>query len=196
HFERFSAGQWPDLAGPALRDLGPSRVAERYASILDEGAASGFLTRRMYFDVRTSLPDQMLTKVDRATMAHGLEARVPFLDHRLVEFAMRLPQAAKFRPWRLKHLPKLAFADRLPRALLHRRKHGFQLPLDDWLRGSLRGFVRDALTPAALARHGVFDGGGVRALLDAHDARRRNHGRQIFGILVFQLWWERWLAGA
>jgi len=196
HFQAFSAEQWRAVAGPVLREARPEDTTADQLSVLGQAGGADFLGRRMYFDVRTSLPDQMLTKVDRATMAHGLEARVPFLDHRLVEFAMRLPQAAKFRPWRLKHLPKLAFADRLPRALLHRRKHGFQLPLDDWLRGSLRGFVRDALTPAALARHGVFDGGGVRALLDAHDARRRNHGRQIFGILVFQLWWERWLAGA
>jgi asparagine synthase (glutamine-hydrolysing) len=194
HFQAFTPAGWREVAGEALRSLSPDQTTAEQRAIFSEAGAADFLGRRMYFDVRTSLPDQMLTKVDRATMAHGLEARVPFLDHRLVEFALRLPQEAKFRPWRLKHLPKVAFAGRLPRSLLHRRKHGFELPLDEWLRGPLRAFVRDTLTPAALAGHGVFDGRGVSALIDAHEARRRNCSREIFGILVFQLWWDRWLG--
>src|SRR5262249_59986113 len=75
-----------------------------------------------------------------------------------------------------------------------RRKHGFALPLDEWLRGRLRAFARDTLGGAALTAHGVFDGRGVSALLDAHEAGLGNHSREIFAVLVFQLWWDRWMA--
>jgi asparagine synthase (glutamine-hydrolysing) len=196
HFERFSAGQWPDLAGPALRDLGPSRVAERYASILDEGAASGFLTRRMYLDLRTWLPDQMLTKVDRATMAHGLEARVPFLDHRVVEFAMGLSDEAKFTVLTLKRFLKAAFGGLLPPSILHRRKHGFQVPIDEWLRGPLRDLTRSVLDPAVLRRHGLVEPAFVTRMIDEHEAGTRNWSTEIFGLLVFQLWHDRWMTKA
>jgi asparagine synthase (glutamine-hydrolysing) len=194
HFERFSEQQWTELAGPALRGLGPSRIAATFAAILDEGAAADFLTRRMYLDVRTWLPDQMLTKVDRATMAHGLEARVPFLDHRVVEFAMGLSDEAKFTMRSLKRFLKSAFDGLLPPKVLHRRKHGFQVPVDEWLRGPLRGLARSVLDSAALRKHGVVDPAFVARIVDEHEAGTRNWSTEIFGLLVFQLWYDRWMS--
>jgi asparagine synthase (glutamine-hydrolysing) len=190
---------WRQILGPTLRErtspgTAPPPAIARFAAILDEAAGSEFLTARMYLDLRTWLPDQMLTKVDRATMAHGLEARVPFLDHRLVEFAMGLPDRAKFRRHTLKWFPKRAFAGRLPAAILHRRKHGFEVPLSAWLRGPLREMVRSALSAAALQRHGMFEPSFVARMLDEHEASRRNWSREIFGLLVFQLWYERWMS--
>ena len=195
HFERFSPADLAALAGPALREVGPSTVAARFASIVDEAAAADFLTRRMHLDLRTWLPDQMLTKVDRATMAHGLEARVPFLDHRVVEFAMGLSDEAKFTVLSLKRFLKGAFAELLPPEVLHRRKHGFEVPLDEWLRGPLRGLARAALEGAALRRHGLVDPAFVTRMLDEHERAVRNWSSEIFALLVFQLWYDRWMTG-
>jgi asparagine synthase (glutamine-hydrolysing) len=160
------------------------------------GSRADFLNRRMYLDIRTWLPDQMLTKVDRATMAHGLEARLPFLDHRLVEFAMGLPGEAKFTIGRLKRFLKEAFRELLPASIRHRRKHGFEVPLDEWLRGPLRDLARDALAPPRLAAHGLFEPMEVGRLLDEHEARSRNWSREIYGLLVFQMWHDRWMRPA
>jgi asparagine synthase (glutamine-hydrolysing) len=196
HFATFSEKNWARLAGPALQAAGPPRAAAHFAALLGEASGADFLARRMYLDVRTWLPDQMLTKVDRATMAHGLEARVPFLDHRVVEFAMGLPDEARFHLRSLKRFLKLAFADLLPAAILHRAKHGFQVPVDEWLRGPLRGLVHDALAEPALARHGLFAPPFVARMVREHEEGARNWSREIFGLLVFQLWYDRWIASA
>src|SRR5580765_455408 len=113
--------------------------------MLAEAESADFVTKRMHLDVRTWLPDQMLTKVDRATMAHGLEARLPFLDHRVVEFAMGLPDRAKFSLRTPKRFLRRAFADLLPARILRRRKHGFEVPIGEWLRGPLRGVAHSVL---------------------------------------------------
>jgi asparagine synthase (glutamine-hydrolysing) len=195
HFERFSATDLTALAGPALRGLPVSGVSARFAAILEEPGSADFLTRRMALDVRTWLPDQMLTKVDRATMAHGLEARVPFLDHRVVEFAMGLSDQAKFTILSLKRFLKRAFAGLLPPEILHRRKHGFEVPVDEWLRGPLRGMARDVLAGPALRRHGLVDPAFVARMLDEHERAVRNWSGEIFAVLVFQLWYDRWMTG-
>jgi asparagine synthase (glutamine-hydrolysing) len=192
HFDAFPAEAWAQLPGERLRALGPHDAAARYRAVLAEGRPAQFLNQRMYFDIRTWLPDQMLTKVDRASMAHGLEARVPFLDHRLVELAMSIPDEQKFTIRVLKRFLKTAFADRLPPEILHRRKHGFQVPVDEWLRGPLRDVARTALSPAALAVHGFFAAPVVTRMLDEHEARRRNWSKEIFTLLVFQMWHRRW----
>ncbi len=192
HFHAFTPDAWAALLGEPLRALPPSRVTERYRGILRSASGAQFLNQRMAFDIQTWLPDQMLTKVDRATMAHGLEARVPFLDHRLVELAMRLPDEHKFTIRTLKRFLKTAFASRLPAGILHRRKHGFQVPVDEWLRGPLRDLAREALSPAALRVHGFFEPGPIGRMLDEHEARTRNWSKEIFTLLVFQMWHRTW----
>lgn len=193
HFHTFEPALWDRLIGQPLRDLDVERADGRYRRLLAEAGDAGFLTQRMHLDLRTWLPDQMLTKVDRATMAHGLEARVPFLDHRVVEFAMRLPDQSKFTLRVLKRFLKEAFAGLLPASILHRRKHGFQVPLDEWLRGPLRDLARDVLSENALRAHGLFRPETVRSLLDGHESRQRNWSREIFGLMVFQMWYDFWL---
>jgi asparagine synthase (glutamine-hydrolysing) len=198
HFQCLGDAEWQQLLGPALRDLAttPPPAVARMAGIVDEAVGSEFLTSRMYLDLRTWLPDQMLTKVDRATMAAGLEARVPFLDHRVVEFAMGLSDRAKFRLRTLKWFLKGAYARRLPASILDRPKHGFEVPLDEWLRGPLKDLARSALSTPALRQHGLFEAAFVGRMLDEHETSRRNWSREIFGLLVFQLWYERWVSGA
>jgi asparagine synthase (glutamine-hydrolysing) len=138
----------------------------------------------------------MLTKVDRATMAHSLEARVPFLDHRLVELALSLPDESKATIFTLKRFLRLAFRDLLPPSLLRRPKHGFRVPLDEWLRGPLRERAWDLLSAGALKAHGLFDAKAVGELLREHESGARNRCGEIFTLLVFQAWYEAWMVPA
>ena len=168
--------------------------AQRYLGVMQRAPAGDFLNRRLALDRETWLPDQMLTKVDRATMARGLEARVPFLDHRLAEFAARLPQRTLLGLFTLKRFLKLAFRELLPAEIRHRRKHGFEVPVDEWLRGPLRDFMRSALEPARIARHGLYDAAFAAELQREHAERRRNRSKELFLLLVFELWYEKWMA--
>jgi len=194
HFASWSDEELGRLLGPPLRGLPASDFDERGVATMQEAKGADFLNRRMAMDVATWLPDQMLTKVDRATMGKSLEARVPFLDHRLVEFAGRLPQESKFALFTLKRFLKLAFRDLLPPEILHRRKHGFEVPTDEWLRGPLRELLFDALSPLRLARHGFVDPGFVAEIVREHVERRRNRSRELYLLLVFELWYDRNIA--
>ena len=195
-FRRFPPALWERVRGERLRDAGPSQADAEARRILAEAAPCDFITRRSHLDTRTWLPDQMLTKVDRASMAHSLEARVPFLDHRVVELALSLPDEAKLTLLTLKRFLRLAFRELLPPSLLRRPKHGFQVPLAAWLRGPLRERAREALAPPALAVHGLFDPAGVAALLSEHESGARDRSSEVFTLLVFQAWHQRWMGGS
>lgn len=150
------------------------------------------LNRMLYVDLRHYLPNDMLVKVDRMTMAHGLEARVPFLDHRVVEFCAQAPESLKLRGLlQGKHLLKAAMRGRLPRPVLTRRKAGFNMPNAHWLRTSLRDFAGDLLSPASLKPIGWFDENYVQRLFDDHQRGRADHSHQIWGLLVLVLWWRQ-----
>jgi asparagine synthase (glutamine-hydrolysing) len=192
HFLLWGAEDWQAVQGDALRELRSPGVAERYLSVMAAPRHADFLNRRLVFDQRTWLPDQMLTKVDRASMARGLEVRVPFLDHRIVEFAARLSQRDRFRFLQLKRFLKAAFRALLPAELLARPKHGFEVPIGEWLRGPLRGFLRDHLAPERLRAHGLMAPAFVERMLREHETRTRNRSRELFAVLVFQLWYDRW----
>jgi asparagine synthase (glutamine-hydrolysing) len=112
---------------------------------------------------------------------------------RLVEFAATLTRADRFRFLQLKRFLKVAFRELLPRSLLTRPKHGFEVPIDEWLRGPLREFLRDQLAPPRLRVHGLVDPAFVEQLVVEHEQRRRNRSRELFGLLVFQLWYDRWV---
>jgi asparagine synthase (glutamine-hydrolysing) len=149
----------------------------------------------LQLDLATYMTDDVLAKVDRMSMAHGLEVRVPLLDHRIVEFAARLPFDYKLRGGVSKALLKHAMRDLLPRETLARGKQGFGVPLERWFGGRFEGFVRDTLSPAALARRGAFDPAGVtalvaRATVPSPDPRA---GRQLWAVLVFELWAQAFL---
>jgi len=192
HFLIWSEPDWGRLQGDALRDLDAPDLVGRYRALMAEPRHAGFLNRRLVFDQRSYLPDQMLTKVDRASMAHGLEVRVPFLDHRLVELAAGLTHADRFRMLQLKRFLKAAFREVLPAELLARPEHGFEVPIDEWLRGPLREPLREQLAPQRLREHGLVDAGFVAQLIHEHEQRRRNRSRELFALLVFQLWYDRW----
>jgi len=154
------------------------------------------LNRFMYVDTKVSLVDDMLTKVDRMSMANSLEVRVPLLDHRVVEWMSQVPSDLKVHGLTLKYLFRQVARDLLPRAVVHRRKAGFHVPIPQWIKHELRPLVEEQLGEAAVARQGVFDPAYVRYLLDAHQAGRENYSRNIWGLLIFSLWHDRYIARA
>jgi asparagine synthase (glutamine-hydrolysing) len=155
-----------------------------------------FLERMGYLDTVTSLPDQMLTKVDRASMAASLEARVPLLDHRVVEFAWKLPPPMKFQsPRDNKVLLRTILYRHVPRELVDRRKRGFGLPIRAWLRGALRDWAEESLAERRLAENGLFDPTAIRAIWSEHLSGQANWERLLWRVLIFQAWQEHQTAG-
>jgi asparagine synthase (glutamine-hydrolysing) len=156
-----------------------------------------FLERMGYLDAITSLPDQMLTKVDRASMAASLEARVPLLDHRIVEFVWQLPPSMKFQGSRdSKLLLRTVLYRHVPRALVDRPKRGFGVPIRAWLRGVLRDWAEESLAERRLAENGLFDPTAIRAIWSEHLSGQANWERLLWRVLMFQAWQEHQAAGA
>ena len=128
------------------------------------------------------------------SMAHGLETRGPFLDHKLVEFGHRLPPEVKMRGLTRKYLLKQLLRGRVPPRVLTQKKMGFVLPLARWLCGDLRELLCDTLSAGRLRRGGYFDPAAVEHLISRHLARREDHGKALWSLLVFQLWLDRYVA--
>ena len=145
-------------------------------------------------DLTTYLPCDLMTKVDIASMAHGLECRSPFLDYRLVELAARMPQRLKFRFGRGKRILREAFADLLPQAIQRRSKMGFGVPLDHWFRKELKDYVKDVLLAPETVGRGYFRPEAVARLIDDHQQGRFNHGIRLWALLILELWHRQWVA--
>jgi len=125
-------------------------------------------------------------------MAHSLEVRPPFLDHRIVEFAARLPERLKIRGLKQKFLLRELMRGKLPEAVLNRKKTGFDIPTHDWFRGALRPLLMDTVNPSAVAATGIFDASAVQGLIRDHMERRVNVGYHLWGLLTLFLWMRRW----
>jgi asparagine synthase (glutamine-hydrolysing) len=150
--------------------------------------------RLMFFDTVLYLPDDILVKLDRASMAVSLESRVPLLDHRVVEFAARLPLSLKIRRGETKWLLRQVLGKFVPPALTDRAKMGFSIPLGDWLRGPLRDWAAALLDENRLRRDGFFQPAPILRLWQAHLAGRMGGEHQLWDVLMFQAWWDYWHA--
>jgi asparagine synthase (glutamine-hydrolysing) len=153
------------------------------------------LDRMTLADSLSYLTEDILQKVDRAAMAVGLETRVPFLDKDVVEFAARIPPGMKVRAGRGKWLVRQVLYKHVPAALIDRPKTGFSIPLDDWLRGSLKSWTSDLLSTDRLRRQGLFNAKRVEERLGEHMSGRRNHGYWLWNVLMAQAWHDEWCPG-
>ena len=144
----------------------------------------------MVLDGVSYLPDDILAKVDRASMAASLESRVPFLDHHVVEFAWQLPQSIKLRDGVAKWPLRQLLYRHVPRALIDRPKMGFGVPINEWLRGPLSAWAETLLDAARLEREGYWNVALVRQIWEEHRTGRRNWSAKLWSVLMFQAWFE------
>jgi asparagine synthase (glutamine-hydrolysing) len=190
----WSAGELDAL----LVDDGMLELAGDFAAtraLLADSGSRHPLDQQQYADIKDYLPDDILFKVDRMSMAVSLEARGPFLDYTLVEFAARLPPGLRWRGLDSKRLLRLAMRKNLPPDILRRRKLGFNIPYKHWLRGDLRDLMLDALAPARLGQQAIFRPAAVERLVREHLDGTRDHAHKLWQLLMFQLWAERFLVG-
>ncbi len=153
------------------------------------------LAQQQYVDIKTYLVDNILTKVDRMSMAASIEARVPLLDHRIVEFALSLPAHYKLHRGRTKQILQRAMRGKLPGEVLSRPKQGFSIPLKHWLRGPLQPLMTDLLSNDCVRRRGYFEPQTVSRWISEHLQGRANHSHRLWALMVFELWHRHMLDG-
>ena len=156
------------------------------------GTHPSLLRYALDFDQRYYLPDDILYKVDRISMAHSLEARPPFLDTRIVDFANGLPDHFKLRGSQTKYLLRRLMRDKLPKTTLRRPKVGFDIPVHDWFRGILKPLLLDTVCQKAVAESNLFDWQVIERLLREHMERRANWGYHLWGLMILLMWMKRW----
>ena len=178
-----------------LNELGADSEALT-EGLMADGTALALVDRMMHADIELYLPGALLPKVDRATMAHGLEGRAPLLDQRVMEFAARLPAAMKFPDGRQKHILKRVASRFFPMEFLDRPKMGFGVPVGEWFRGPLAGFTRDFLLGDTARRRGWLDMACVGALVDEHIARRADHSHRLWTLMMLEAWARTFLDRA
>ena len=184
------------LAGEKLLyEMEHSKVEESLERIFEGAEPYGFdnLNLMLYMDLKTWLPDDLLCKVDRMSMAASLEARVPYLDHRLVEFAFNLPSSMKLRGSTGKYVLKKAAEKYLPGEIINRRKMGFGVPLASWFRKELRPLLVDTLHSEKFQKRGYFNIPKTEALLQEHLSGKKDHHLLLYGLLLVELWHRRFI---
>jgi asparagine synthase (glutamine-hydrolysing) len=184
----FSADQQDQLVLHRNR----ASIKNLFDNDLPAADENGSLNRYLAFDQRYYLPDDILQKVDRMSMAHSLEVRPPFLDHRIVEFAARLPERMKIDGRQHKVVLKRLMQDKLPPSVLRRSKTGLDIPTHDWLRGTLRPLLLDTLSAGAIDQTNLFHRDRIEFLIKQHMDRRANLGYHLWGLLVLFLWIKYW----
>lgn len=161
-----------------------------------ETAACGIndgLNKQLYVDLKTYLPDNILVKVDRMSMANSLEARVPYLDYRFVELASSIPGNLKLKGIQTKWILKKAMADLLPNEILTRGKEGFSIPIKNWLQNELRPMMMDILSPGKIKKEGLFNETYIERMKKEHLAGTQNHSHRLWALMVFEIWMDKYI---
>jgi len=180
--------------GEAMREQSEGSTLDLLEPYFAE--AGNLVAGANWADFHTYLPDDLLVKVDVASMAHGLEARSPLLDHELLEWAARIPVDVRMRGGALKGLFKAAMAPYLPAAILRRRKMGFGIPIDQWFRSDLKELAYDVLLSRSARERGLLRPDYVQGLLDQHVAGAQNHHTRLWALLMLELWFRMWIDGS
>ncbi|HEX3248835.1 MAG TPA: asparagine synthase (glutamine-hydrolyzing) [Pyrinomonadaceae bacterium] len=167
--------------------------ARLFQQLIAELPSEDPLERLLYLDSKTYLPGDILTKVDRMSMAVSLEARAPLLDHKLIEFVASIPASLKLAGWETKYLLKKAVQDLVPAEILHRPKQGFGVPIQEWINQQLRSRLRETLTESRTRQRGYLDARYVDVLLDEHERGRRDHSMQLWSLFMLELWQRQFL---
>lgn len=168
-------------------------AAALFTECLQNCDASDSLNRMLYADSKMWLPDYLLLRGDKLTMANSLEARVPLLDHKLVEFAARLPPNLKLRMRTRKYLLKKCASRLLPSNIVHRKKAGFPIPIDRWLNESANTLMRDTLSEDAVAARGLFNPAVVSRLIDQHERGFADNATELWGLVSFEMWMRQFI---
>ncbi len=184
------------FAEPGGQPRATDPIAPLLQNLLQGAKFEDTVAQLLYIDFRTYLEDDLLVKIDRASMACSLELRTPFLDHRLIQFAAALPASLKVRGFRLKHILKDAVAPWLPPAIVKRQKRGFSVPVARLLRRELRPLVDELLEGSRLRRQGLFNAAYVERLVKEHTSGDRDHRKPLWAMLCFQLWHRHWIETA
>jgi asparagine synthase (glutamine-hydrolysing) len=191
----FSASEKASLYTPELAArFAEDATAHAFATRLGASQAADTVSRLQNLDVETYLPDDILAKVDVASMTHSLEARAPLVDHHVVELGAALPGRLKLRAGRGKYILKKAFADLVPAEIVRRRKKGFALPTGPWLAGRLHGFARELLLSTSARQRGLFRPEAVEDLLDRHRGGE-DHGERLWNLIVLETWQRELVDG-
>jgi asparagine synthase (glutamine-hydrolysing) len=198
-FDNFAAIRLADQQSLLSRDMRALATSTRaYGASLRHfdarGATSSLLDRLLYADLKTYLVE-LLMKQDQMSMAASIESRVPFLDHKLVEFAATLPDEWKLRGWTTKRILREAMKGILPRSILNRPKMGFPVPFGQWTRGGWNAVARDVLLDRRSRERGLIDPPAVERLLRDHAAARTNGGDRIWSLLNLELWHRTFIDG-
>jgi asparagine synthase (glutamine-hydrolysing) len=156
----------------------------------EEAEGEDLLDKLLYVDIHSYLPEDLLVKMDIATMANSLEARLPFLDYKFMELAARIPSHLKLKGSMTKFILKKTFSDLLPPAILKRKKMGFGVPVSRWFRNELKGYVHEILLDSKALNRGYFRERGIRNLLDEHIALRYDHSAKIWALLILEIWFR------
>jgi asparagine synthase (glutamine-hydrolysing) len=196
----FTPASMEQLAAQAaFNGDGPSSYAIVRADLerlLEAKPQADQLEQMIYLELKLRLPELLLARVDKMTMATSVEARVPFLDHKLVEFAMSLPRHLKLRNRETKYILKRALKGIVPDRVIHRRKQGFGAPINQWMLDRMGQFVEHTLMHSPLRARGLFDYDFIARLLAEHRAGRVNYSFFLWSLLNLSLWYERWIDGA
>ena len=181
------------LSTDFLRAIRGRDSSEEFRRVYNSPASVERIDHLLYLDSKTYLPGDIMTKVDRMSMAHSLEAREPLLDHKLIEFVAGIPASLKLRGSETKSILKRAIRGLVPGEIIDRKKQGFDVPIQQWFKEDLRAMLFDTLTGSRARQRGYFKPGAVEAILDEHMRGRRDNSRHLWGLLTLELWHRQFI---